>query len=148
MSTTKWNTRSLFEALCGSEPVTSGQVSIELIEGVEPAINLTMHDYGDLPIQVTTSGEQMFVASALWDAAKVKDPARFNEMLLLVNPINPLSNFGLTQLPDGRKIYLLFGELSTASDLGCVVEEVEMLARNAIEAAESFAAQLNPETAS
>lgn len=142
MSTRKWTTPSLFEALKSSELVYGGQASIELIEGVESAINLTMHEYGDLPIQITASGEQLFCATTMWEASKVKDPAAFNELLLLVNPVNPLSNFGLTQLPDGRKVYVVFGELSTASDLGCVIEEVDMLVRNALEAAEGFADQL------
>lgn len=142
MTTSKWTTPSLCEALNSSELISSGQASVELIEGVEPAINLIMHEYGDLPIQITASGEQLYCATAMWEASKVKDPAAFNELLLLVNPVNPLSNFGLTQLPDGCKVYVVFGELSTGSDLGCVVEEVDMLARNALDAAESFADQL------
>ncbi len=140
--TPHWTTSSLFEALKQVELVTQGQATVELIEGLEPAINLTMHDYGDLPIQITASGEQLFCATTMWEASKVKDPVAFNELLLLVNPVNPLSNFGLSQLPDGQRVYIVFGELSAASDLGCVIEEFETLARNAIEAAEGFADQL------
>lgn len=140
---TKWTTASLFEALKSSSLSSSGQASVELLEGAEPAINLTMHEYGDLPIEVAASGEQLFCSTPLWDEDQVKDKAAFNEGLLLINPINPLSNFGLIQLENGRKQYIVFGELSAASELSHVVEEIEVLARNTLEAAEAFASELN-----
>jgi len=142
MGSTKWTTTSLFEALKGSELVSGGQATLELIEGVEPTINITMHEFGDLPIQVSVSGEQLFCSTQLWGEDQVADPAAFNESLLLLNPINPLSNFGLIQQPDGRRVYIVFGELSASSLLEHVVEEVEILAQNTLEAAEAFAGQL------
>jgi uncharacterized protein YjfI (DUF2170 family) len=140
---TKWTTASLFEALKSSPLASSGQATVELLEGAEPAINLTMHEYGDLPIEVAASGEQLFCSTPLWDEDQVKDRAAFNEGLLLINPISPLSNFGLIQLEDGRKQYIVFGELSAQSELAQVVEEVEVLARNTLEAAEAFSSELN-----
>lgn len=142
MGNSKWTTASLFEALKSSELVSSGQATIELIDGVEATINIVMHEFGDLPIQISVSGEQLFCSTQLWGEDQVADPASFNESLLLLNPINPLSNFGLIQQPDGRRIYVLFGELSASSLLEHVIEEVEVLAQNTLEAADAFADQL------
>lgn len=142
MSTSQWTTTSLFEALQQAELVTSGQAAIELLQGAEPVINVTMREYGDLPIEIAASGEQLFCSTPLWDETEVQDKAAFNEALLLINPINPLSNFGLVQREDGSKQYIVFGELSARSGLAEVVEEIEVLARNTIEAAEAFAGEL------
>lgn len=141
-STQLWTTTDLCAALQNSILVSSQQASVELIDGVSPAINVVMHEYGDLPILISVSGEQMFCSTTLWNADSVKNASMLNEELLLMNPINPLSNFGLMQMPDGKKTYVLFGELSAASDLHCVIEEIDTLAINTLEAAEIFSDQL------
>lgn len=143
MNASEWTTTSLFEALQQAELITSGQAAVELLQGAEPVINVTMYEYGDLPIEIAASGEQLFCSTPLWDEAEVQDKAAFNEALLLINPINPLSNFGLVQREDGSKQYIVFGELSARSGLAEVVEEIEVLARNTIEAAEAFAGELS-----
>lgn len=142
-SSPRWTTVSLYEALCGSELASSGQASFELIQGAEPAIAVTMREYGDLPIEIAASGEQLFCSTPLWDQSQVANPAAFNEALLLINPINPLSNFGLIQHEGGRRQYVVFGELSAGSALEQVIEELEVLARNTLEAAEVFAPEIS-----
>lgn len=141
-NSSRWTTASLFEALKDSELTADGRASVEYLQGAEPAINVVMHDFGDLPIELAASGEQIFCSTPLWDDSQIQDKAAFNEALLLINPINPLSNFGLMQREDGSKVYVVFGELSSSSALEQVVEEVEVLARNTLEAAEAFAADL------
>lgn len=143
MNASQWTTTALYDALQQAELVTSKQASIELLQGAEPVINVTMHEYGDLPIEMAASGEQLYCSTPLWDEREVKDKAAFNEALLLINPINPLSNFGLIQREDGSRQYIVFGELSARSGLPEVVEELEVLARNTIEAAEAFAGELD-----
>lgn len=138
----KWTTTSLFNAICESDLVITGQATAKLIDGIDPAIDVAMHEYGDLPIVLAVYGGQMFCSTALWDSTQVKDPVALNEALLLMNPLNPLSNFGLSQLPNGNKIYTLFGELSASSTIEIVIEELDMLARNTIDAVEGFVDQL------
>ena len=113
------------------------QISIELIDGAEPAINLTMHGYGDMQIQVAASGQQILVTTVLAPAERVKDRNGLNAACLLLNPINPLSNLGLVQR-DGKETYIVFGELSAASNVDAIDEEIRTLADNAIDAAESL----------
>lgn len=143
MNQSKWTTYSLYDALQSAELITSGQAQVDLIAGVDPAIELVMHEYGDLPILMSVSGEQLFCSTNLWDYDQVKDPVALNEALLLMNPLNPLSNFGLAQLPNGKKVYTVFGELSAGSTLDIVLEEIDTLARNTLEAVDGFADQLN-----
>jgi uncharacterized protein len=135
-----WSTTSLYAALKASE--FAHEARIDLLDGVDPSIDLRLTDAGDLPVQITVSGEQIMVSSALWEASQVKDRARFNELALKLNPVNALSNIGLIALAPGRDLYIMFGELSASSDLAHVVEEIRVLADNTLEAAEAFADQL------
>ena len=60
--------------------VRSGKASIELIDGAEPAMMITMHEYGDLPVFMTVSGDQIVAESILWPANDVADhSSAFND---------------------------------------------------------------------
>lgn len=134
----QWTTASLAEALQGSELAQNKAISVELLEGSEPIINVIMHEYGDLPIQVSVSGEQIFASATLWSADQVKDRAAFNEAALFIGPVSPLSSIGLVRNEDGQDIYICYGQLSSRSPLAAVEEELDVLAVNTIDAAESF----------
>jgi uncharacterized protein YjfI (DUF2170 family) len=67
----------------------------------------------------------------------VHDRAAFNDACLRLNPLNPLSNLGLQSF-DGEDVYVVFGELSTRSPLANIVEEIDVLARNTLQAAEAL----------
>lgn len=135
-----WTTRSLHGALAAS-PLRDTGVSIELIEGADPAISATMAEHGDLVIQLAVSGEQIFVSVPLCGADQVRDRARFNDACLRLNPVNPLSNIGLLTI-DGNDVYIVFGELSARAPLDNVIEEIMVLADNTLEAAEAFANEI------
>lgn len=133
---TECSTRDLYEQLTrkyeGDEHVT-----VQLIDSSDPAIHVTMREYGDMQVVIAASGSQIFVSTVLVDAAQVKDRAGFNDACMRINPINPLSNLGLTTI-DGRDTYIVFGELSAASCADDVDEELQALAINTIDAAESL----------
>lgn len=113
------------------------QIEIELLDSTDPAINLTMREFGDMQIQVAASGTQIFVSTVLCDADQVKDRAAFDDACMRINPINPLSNLGLTSI-DGRDTYIVFGELASSSTLDDVDEEIRTLAVNTVDAAETL----------
>lgn len=113
------------------------QISLELFEGAEPAINLTMHEVGDMQIQLAAHGHQILVSTVLAPSGRVKDAAGLNEACLLLNPLNPLSNLGIVER-DGKREYVVFGELSAASDIDAIDEEIRTLASNTLDAAESL----------
>ncbi len=134
----RWTTTSLYDALIKAELFSSKRADVELIEGVAPALHLTMYEYGDLPLFVTVSGEQVVVEATLWSLSEVTDPALFNETVLRTHKYFPLSTISLDKI-DGEDRYHMFGALSSASSLQDVLFEIEILASNVIQATEAYA---------
>lgn len=135
----KWDSESLYLALQNAEVGAAGSIGVELMQGAEDAIVASMADFGDLPIVLSVGSEQILAQVLLWPVADVKDPARFNAVLLQTHKLMPLSTFGITKGPDGADYYELFGALSVSSKLENVLLELEMLATNAIEAVDVYA---------
>lgn len=134
-----WTTEGLFDALQGAPLFVEHKASLELIDGIEPALHITMHEYGDLPVFVTVAGEQIIAESVLWSLNEVRDPAGLNDAVLRTHKYFPLSNISLDTLGHGKEYYHMFGALSSASDLANVVFEIEVLASNVIQATEAYA---------
>jgi len=135
---TNWTTTSLYEALKGAELFVGGQAAVELIDGVEPALHIVMAEYGDLPVFLTVSGEQIIVESALWSIDEVVDVTGFNDAVLRTHKYFPLSTISLDKLGDDGDYYHMFGALSSSSILHNVVFEIEVLANNVIQATEAY----------
>lgn len=134
----KWTTNSLYAALTKADLFASGQAAIELIEGVEPALHIVMNEYGDLPIFLTVSGEQIIVEALLWSVTEVTDVDRFNEAILRTHKYFPLSTISLDSAGNNGDYYHMFGGLSSNSILQSVVFEIEVLASNVIQATEAY----------
>ena len=137
-----WTTATLYEALAQSETAGEGEIEVELVEGADPGILITMTEFGDLPLLMSVSGSQILVDTLLWPVDAVNDPAAFNEMIMKTHKLLPLSTFGIRQGPDGRDYYEMFGSLSAASILESVLFEIETLADNAMQAAEAYQSDL------
>src|SRR6188768_1475621 len=121
----RWATTSLYEALGSADLFTSGRADLELIDGVAPVLHIVMNEYGDLPIFLTVSGEQIVVESMLWSVSEVNNPSLFNETVLRTHKYFPLSNISLDKM-DGDDCYHMYGALSSASSLHDVILEIEM----------------------
>ncbi|PUA29069.1 MAG: hypothetical protein B0W54_00150 [Cellvibrio sp. 79] len=134
----RWTTPSLYDALSKSDLFAGERAEIELIDGVAPALHITMNEYGDLPLFVTVSGEQIVVEAILWSLSEVTDAALFNETVLRTHKYFPLSTISLDKI-DGDDCYHMFGALSSASSLQDVTFEIEILASNVIQATEAYA---------
>ena len=119
-----------------------GSINVELVAGIDPAILITMSEFGDLPLLLSVSGSQILVETLLWPVDEVKDTAAFNELILKTHKLLPLSTFGIRHGPDGRAYYEMFGSLSAGSILESVQFEIETLADNAMQAAEAYQAAL------
>lgn len=133
---TPCSTRDLYEQLARKYD-GDARISVQLMDSSDPAINVTMHEYGDMQVQIAASGSQIFVSTVLCDAVQVRDRAAFNDACMRINPINPLSNLGLTEI-GGRDTYIVFGELSASACVDDVDEELQALAVNTIDAAETL----------
>ena len=134
----QWTTESLYTRLVQSDLVEEGRASIESINGIEPTLHIIMHDYGDLPVFLTVSGEQVVVESVLWSVSDVIDTVQFNEAILRTHKYFPLSTISLDAAGDGNEYYSMFGALSAASLLQNVILEIEILATNVIQATEAY----------
>ena len=134
-----WSTGSLYEALKGIELFARGQASVEMIEGIEPALHIVMKEYGDLPVFLTVCGEQIIVESVLWSVDEVKDINLFNDAILRTHKYFPLSTISLDNMGPNGDYYHMFGALSATSLLENVVFEIEVLASNVIQATEAYA---------
>lgn len=130
-------TQSIFDAL-KDRYAGDKSISLSLTEGDTPVINLQVNSHGDLPVQLVASGQQILVSTPLVGADRVVDRPAFDRACLLLNPVNPLSNLGLTINEDGSETYVVFGELSASSDIEAIDEEIRTLAENTIDAVDSF----------
>ena len=131
---TSWTVPGLRDALVESTLVREGELTAQVIEGAEPVLLVTMHEYGDLPVYVSVGPLQMVVSVILWPVDEQKDQAAFNVFLLKAQKIVPLSNFGISTV-DHRDYYELFGEIAAKTSLQTVLIELRTLAGNAIDAA-------------
>jgi uncharacterized protein YjfI (DUF2170 family) len=133
-----WTTDSLYAALEGCDLMVNGQASIELMDGADATIHIVMKEYGDLPVFLTVSGEQVVVESVLWSADEVKDVVGFNEAILRTHKYFPLSTISLDNVGLDVDYYHMFGALSSTSRLPNIIFEIEVLADNVIQATEAY----------
>ncbi len=131
-----WTARPLFEAL---QPyLTRYGMAAELIDGADPTIHIVVDDDGEMDVTMAVSGDQIFVSVPLVTVGDVADVPGLNDACLRMNPINPLSNLGIVRQADGEDVYIVFGELSSRSPVLNVLEEIRVLADNALDAAEAI----------
>jgi uncharacterized protein len=131
---TAWTIPGLQEALTSSALVRPDELTATVVEGAEPVLLVTMHEYGDLPVYLSAGPLQMVLSVILWPCDEQNNRAAFNEFLLKAQKIVPLSNFGITTVED-RDYYELMGEISAKTSLQTILIELRTLAENAIAAA-------------
>ena len=139
---TDWSVKSLADALSETRLLRDGELTARVLEGTEPVLQITMHEFGDLPIYLSVGAEQIVVSALMWPVDEQKDQAAFNVFLLKAQKLVPLSNFGITTVA-GRDYYDLFGEISCKTTLQTVIIELRTLAENAIRAASELRDNFN-----
>jgi len=132
---TPWTVPAVKDALDGSPLVRDGEMTLRVLEGAEPVLLATMHEYGDLPVYLSVGGAQIVCSVLLWPVAEQADRHAFNEFLLQAQRVVPLSNFAITNV-GGEDVYELMGELSCKTTLQTILIELRTLAENAIDATE------------
>ncbi|CAN5242094.1 YjfI family protein [soil metagenome] len=130
---TPWTVPTIKTAVDASPLMRDGEMTLRVLEGAEPVLLVTMHEYGDLPVYLSVGGAQIVVSVLLWPVSEQADPARFNEFLLKAQRVVPLSNFAITAI-GGEDVYELMGELSCKTTLQTILIELRTLAENAIDA--------------
>lgn len=133
-----WTTQSLFDAMYELDVVTNGEITITR---VGDCLAATMHEYGDLPVVISTSENQMLMESVLFPVAVVKDKDALNDEFLRNHKYLPLSTVAIETF-NGEDHYVLFGALSATSTLENVMLELTTLADNVLTVAEACEAHI------
>ena len=141
-SAQRWSTESLYTTLKGLPAFSNGSCSIEIIDGIDSSIVVSMHQYGDLPIFITVGGEQILAETVLFSLEDVIDTAKFNEYVLKTHKYLPLSTISIESDHIHGNYYHMFGALSALSSILEIVHEIDTLAENVIQATEAFTAFL------
>jgi hypothetical protein len=128
-----WDIAAL-TALFASDPEALGDVEVTVESGSD-VLRVTLKERGDLDVLMTVSGDQVLCSVLLTPCDAVPAREAFERRVLSVHKLIPLSSFGITTLGE-TEWYELFGALSARSDAAALVEEVAVLANNAVEAAE------------
>jgi len=124
----KWTTQRLFDAL-QEHASHQQQLSRVWLQATPASIELALASYGDQPVHLVVTEYEIRMTTPLCDQRAVSDPLRFNEACLRLGPNMPLSNVGLV-----GSHYILFGQLSAHSPLANIVEELDVMGRNVIDA--------------
>ena len=132
---TPWTVPAIKAALDQSPLVREGEMTLRVVEGADPVLLATMHEYGDLPVYLSVGGAQISCSVLLWPVSEQADRHAFNEFLLKAQRVVPLSNFAITNV-SGEDVYELMGELSCKTTLQTILIELRTLAENAIDATE------------
>lgn len=139
---TDWSVKSLAAALTDTRLLREGEMTARVLEGSEPVLQISLHEFGDLPIFLSVGAEQIVVSALLWPVDEQQRQDEFNVFLLKAQKLVPLSNFGITTVA-GRDYYELFGEISCKTTLQTVIIELRMLGENAIRAASELRDNFN-----
>lgn len=142
-----WTIDSLYQALLSTELVRHGEATIELLNGTETSLLITMREYGELPLFLAAAGGQIVVEAYLWPVSYIQDRAAFNEQVLRTQKVFPLATVGIESFANGEAAYIVFGALSATSTLANVVYEIETLSDNVIQMTEAFESALQNATA-
>lgn len=120
--------------LFAADPPALGDVDVTVPEQGD-VVCVTIKERGDLDVFVAVSGDRDILASVVLAPCKdIPNREAFERMVLKTHKFVPLSSFGITTI-DGEEWYELFGSLSAHSPADTVVEEVAILAANAVDAA-------------
>lgn len=128
-----WTQEQLLQCLAES----FGADNVAALQDAERAYQVVLPESGDLEVTLVAGEDQIYCSTPLVTAGEVRDRAAFNDACMRLNPINPLSNLGLSTI-DGEDVYVVFGELSGDSTQAQIIHEIRMLAVNAIEAIETL----------
>ena len=134
-----WNIHSLATDLQQSTLAQSSKLHIEVLEDADASLLVTLPEFGDLPVHVAISGDQLVVEAFLWPADQVRDRAGLNEQMLRLQKLFPFTTMALEPLAHGGEGYVMFAAMR-ASSSSCdeIICEILTLADSVIQATEAL----------
>jgi len=131
-----WTASSLYEELMAADLLDQDSISIKLVEGLNPSIEITYDDLERTAV-MAVHGEQILISVLICPTSDVADKAVMNEKLLKAHKYLPLSTVGITTI-NGQDFYELFGALSSRSLVSSVATEIMALGENYEEVVSAF----------
>ncbi|HEY4664623.1 MAG TPA: YjfI family protein, partial [Comamonas sp.] len=120
-----------------------GKLNVEVLEGADASVLVTLPEFGDLPVHLALSGEQLVIEVFLWPADQVKDRAGMNEQILRLQKLFPFTNMALEPLAQGGEGYVMFSALRTSSNCDDIVCGILTLSDSVIQATEALESYLS-----
>lgn len=133
-----WNIDLLHQSLLESGLVAQKRASVELLNGSDACLRLSMHDFGDLPLFLAVAGGQIVLEAHLWPLTQVQDTAAFNAQVLQMQKFFPLATVAVQTYEEGESAYIVFSTLSASASLVRLAYEIETLSHNVIQMTEVF----------
>lgn len=137
-----WNVHSLAEDLQRSALAEGGRLQVEVLEGADASLLVTLPDFGDLPVHLALSGDQLVVEAFLWSAADVADRAGLNEQILRLQKLFPHATLALEPLGSEGEGYVMFSAMRATSSSDDIICEILALADSVIQVTEALAGYL------
>ena len=138
-----WNIHSLATALQREASTQTPRLQVEVLEGADASLLVTLPDFGDLPVHLALSGDQLVVEAFLWPADQVKNRAGLNEQMLRLQKLFPFTTMALEPQAHGGEGYVMFAAMrASTSDAAEVMAEIVTLADSVIQATEALAPYL------
>ena len=138
-----WNVRSLAADLQASALAQDGKLHVEVLEGADASLLAVLPDFGDLPVHVALSGEQLVVEAYLWPADQVRDAAGLNAQMLRLQKLFPFTTMALAPQGGGAEAYVMFAAMRASTNSDEIVAEILTLADSVIQATEALAPYLS-----
>ena len=138
-----WNVRSLAADLKTSALAQDGKLLVEVLEGADASVLATLPDFGDLPVHLALSGDQLVIEAFLWPADQVRDRAGLNEQMLRLQKLFPFTTMALEPLAHGGEGYVMFAAMRASSSEDDIICEILTLADSVIQATEALAPYLS-----
>lgn len=109
------------------------------LDAPQAPLLVSLPEYGDLPVMVAISGNQILVSADLFPVDAVKDRAAANDLALRLGLHSSLSAIGIQRHGD-QDVYIAYGQLSALSSYDAIREEIDLLGHNTLEFAHAFKA--------
>jgi uncharacterized protein YjfI (DUF2170 family) len=138
MSTSQVTPHALFANLEAGELAAAGTFSYALIEGVDPVIAASAHEYGDVSLYIAVIGEIIVAQATLFPLGRVRNTAELNDRILRTEKLFDLANISIDVHPDGGEYYVIYGALRATSSVPDIEYEINTLAHNAVDAASAY----------
>lgn len=125
-----------------SQLAQSEKLRLEVIEGADPSLMVTLPEFGDLPVHVAISGEQLVMEAFMWPADQVRDSAGLNAQILRLQKLFPSCTMALGPMTQGAEGYVMFSAMRTSSSRDDVLAGVLLLADSVLQATEALTSYL------